>query len=369
MSSDFVVHFITPQWVLGFMSGTSLDGVDVGLIETDGVRVKTYGPGLTYPYPADFQQQLKRHLGGPSLPAELIHTLTQYHIQAAQKLFKTTRIRPTLAGFHGQTIFYEPRTPTTRARTLQVGDAQTLSDFLQIPVVSDMRQNDIQEGGAGAPLVPIFHKALVDQKRTPIACINIGGIANVSVILDYDLHAADVGPGCALINDWMRIKTGLPMDQDGVHAMRGHIHTDIMNAWFMDDFFAQSFPKALDRDYFMHCLTYINHLSVEDGAATLAAFTAQCIMRHLPTVDRFILCGGGRQNQAIVSHLRAHKSVMLVDELGLSGDLIEAYAWGYLAARSSQGLPLTFPHTTGVPTPTTGGLMFYPHEAPISLSQ
>lgn len=352
--------FITPQWVMGFMSGTSLDGVDVALLKTDGVQISELGPCLTIPYPKDFQEKLKSCIGQMEASEHIVTQLTFFHQMAAEKLLGSCTIQPKLAGLHGQTIFYKQKTTTEKAKTVQIADAQALSNKLNIPVIFDMRQQDIQNGGHGAPLVPIFHKAFLSHLRPPAACINVGGVCNATVITDNELHAADIGPGCALLNDWMFLKSGLMYDEDGTHALHGKADQQVVEKFFYHPFFDQPFPKALDRNEFHHCIGYLNHFTIEDGAATLCMFIALSIARHLPTIDRFILCGGGRHNKAIQKYLQQFRTIINVDELGMNGDFVEAYAWAFLASRAWQNLPLTFPHTTGVTLPCSGGKIVYP---------
>jgi anhydro-N-acetylmuramic acid kinase len=245
--------------------------------------------------------------------------------------------------------------------TVQIGDGARLAAATGIDVVYDLRANDCSHGGQGAPLAPAYHRALaIGLRRLPIVFVNIGGVANVTWVGgDGRLIAFDTGPGNALIDDWMLRRTGVPRDADGATAARGMVHNGYVAAYLKHSHFALPPPKSLDRNAFL--LELIDELSIEDGAATLTAFTAASIAKareHLPEEPSlWVICGGGRRNRTLMSMLAGHvqNAVAPAEAVGLDGDGLEAEAWAYLAVRSLRSLPITFPGTTGVSRPLTGG--------------
>ena len=358
--------------VVGLMSGTSLDGVDAALIETDGQHVGEMGRALTLPYTDTLRsdiltlihEQSVHRAPGPArgaLPATLVESvetaLTQAHVEAVRALGE----RADLIGFHGQTILHDPLHRITR----QIGDAAMLAARTGVPVACDFRLADVAAGGQGAPLVPIFHRALALRLDCPLLVVNIGGVANLTWIGEAagedeaDLLACDTGPGNALLDDFVRQRTGAPMDRDGALALAGVPDEAILARLLADQFFRRPAPKSLDRQHFSHALEQVTHLSTEDGAATLAAFTARAIAATpLPGLPkRVLVCGGGRHNPAIMRALATAlpAPVAPVEAVGWNGDALEAQCFGFLAARVARGLPLSFPGTTGVPQPMRGG--------------
>lgn len=364
---------------IGLMSGTSLDGIDVALVETDGGMRVTRGPALMVPYPAAVRQQLAETLEharglrersarpGPLAAAE--RRLTELHATAVSEFLRTYEVAGSsidVIGFHGQTVLHRPES----ALTVQLGDGQLLADTTRCQVVFDMRAADVAAGGQGAPLVPIYHFALTaNRPERPLAIVNVGGVANVTWIgRDGRLIAFDTGPGNALIDDWMLKHTNHTFDDGGACAARGRADDDVVHAYLNDAFFAAGPPKSLDRNAFDG--TRIERLSVEDGAATLTAFTAGAIAKareHMPEEPAlWIVAGGGRRNKTLMRMLagRVQNAVIPSEAAGLDGDSLEAEAWAYLAVRSLRGLPLTFPGTTGVASPLTGGVLASP-KAPL----
>ncbi|WP_189049535.1 anhydro-N-acetylmuramic acid kinase [Aliidongia dinghuensis] len=351
---------------IGLMSGTSLDGIDAALIETDGIDRVHPGPSLTVPYPAEFRDALRGILGATEA-TETVRAverrLTELHAEAVAEL----RRRHDLAhvdviGFHGHTILHRP----DQHRTWQIGDGALLARLAGVPVVSDFRSADVAAGGEGAPLVPVYHRALVASLPKPLAVLNIGGVANLTWIGRgaEDLIAFDTGPGNALIDDWMRAKTGAAFDAGGETATSGRIDDEFVARFLTHDFFSRRPPKSLDRDDFARFRP--DHLDPADGAATLAACTVAAVLagrRFLPAAPlRWLVTGGGRHNRAVMKGLAAGFNVPVepVDMLGWNGDALEAHAFGYLAVRSLAGLPLSFPGTTRVPRPQAGGRLDRP---------
>ncbi|TAH33898.1 MAG: anhydro-N-acetylmuramic acid kinase [Alphaproteobacteria bacterium] len=347
--------------IIGLMSGTSMDGVDAAFIQTDGENRLVFGAGHYLAYPADFQKRLESVLGGKGDVAGVAAELTQFHIRATRELLATLGKNPgevDYLGFHGHTIFHDPK----NKKTLQIGDAEMLARETGIKVVYDFRSDDVAAGGQGAPLVPIFHRALCRDLPKPVAVLNIGGVANVTYIgANGELIAFDTGPGNAMIDDWIRQHSNQTFDENGETARRGKIDVGILAEFLADSYFTQTPPKSLDRDHFN--VSLVRDLNLADGAATLAACTVQSIIAaqsFFPSAPlQWIVCGGGRKNRFLMDSLRAVlPHVKNADELGWNGDLIEAQAFAYLAARVIRGLPISFPGTTGVKQPLTGGKIF-----------
>ena len=345
--------------VIGLMSGTSLDGVDAALIETDGERVQGYGPSLTLPYPEAVKSDLAallKEMGCGAVRPQLVQgsalALTELHIDAVRAIGAPCD----LVGFHGQTVLHAP----DQRRTVQIGDAALLARSLGVPVACDFRLADVASGGQGAPLVPVFHGALSAALERPLLVVNIGGVANLTWVgADGALLACDTGPGNALLDDFVRSRTGAAMDGDGKLAEAGQPDERVLAEFLADPYFARPAPKSLDRQHFAAALDAVAELSTEDGAATLAAFTARAIAgTTLPGVPRrMLVCGGGRHNPAIMRALGAAMPCPAepVEAVGWNGDALEAQCFGFLAARVARGLPLSFPGTTGVPYPMPGG--------------
>ena len=359
-----------PVWALGLMSGTSLDGVDAALIETDGVTVSGFGPWRTAPYSDDLRKQLRAVIEGQGEREDAERALTEFHADAAEALLAETGVRReeiAVAGFHGHTVRHEPEA----GLTLQIGDGAALVRRLGIDVVCDFRSNDVAAGGQGAPLVPLFHAALARRSglAAPLAVLNLGGVANVTWIggpADEDLLAFDTGPGCALIDDWVLSRSGAALDRDGKLARSGTADPVALKALLAHPYFDATPPKSLDRDAFDP--TPISGLSAGDGAATLVAFTAEAVRRalaHMPAAPlRWLVTGGGRHNPALMAALGERLGVPCdaVERVGWLGDALEAQAFGYLAVRSRRGLALSLPRTTGVPHPVRGGA-FHPRQS------
>jgi anhydro-N-acetylmuramic acid kinase len=355
-----------PILALGLMSGTSCDGVDAALIETDGEAAIVCGPWLTRPYAPDFQARLRATLGGPKSGQagvdDVARELTEIHAEAVQSLLAAHRVAPesvTVIGFHGQTILHEPH----RRRTWQIGDGALLARLTGVDVVNDFRSRDVAEGGQGAPLVPLYHAALAANLPRPLAVLNVGGVANVTWIgergVDGELLAFDTGPGNAMLDDWALRHTGRPVDSGGSLARAGRVNERALAALLANPYFARPAPKSLDRDAFDPAPLAAR--SAADGAATLVAFTAASVALSQALfprpVQRWLVTGGGRHNPALMAALgeRLAAPVAPVEAVGWQGDALEAQAFAYLAVRSLHGLPLSVPGTTGVPRPLTGG--------------
>ena len=363
---------------IGLMSGTSLDGVDVALIESDGARIFAFGPTGYRAYNEAEQSLLRQALAEgakltarnerPGVLAEAEAFVTRVHAETVETFLADEHIGKAgiaVVGFHGQTVLHKPAAKLS----VQLGDGPALARRLDMTVVHDFRAADVAAGGEGAPLVPVFHQALArDLDRPhPIAVLNVGGVANVTFVDGGDPIACDTGPGNALIDDFMRARTGAPLDRDGDQAARGRVDEAFVERVLADEFFSRPYPKSLDRNAFAFANIGLPDYSVADGAATLSALTAASVARivpHLPAPPRaWIVAGGGARNPTLMRMLTERlkpASVETADAVGWSSQSIEAQAFAYLAVRTLNGLPLTFPKTTGVAMPLPGGLVARP---------
>ncbi|GAC1550209.1 MAG: anhydro-N-acetylmuramic acid kinase [Beijerinckiaceae bacterium] len=357
---------------IGLMSGTSMDGIDVALIETDGKSEVRLGPFLGRAY-SDADRGLLRHAvrdakhvadrnARPGHLAEAERMITARHAEAVEAFLAENSIaRQTIdiVGFHGQTVLHRPED----ALTVQIGDGAELAHRLRIPVAFDFRAPDVAAGGHGAPLVPVFHRALAEAAgiELPAIIINIGGVANLTYVPGQgaDPLAWDTGPGNALIDDLMLAQTGEALDRDGRTAASGKVDEVALRRLLAHPFFDLPPPKSLDRNAFSPAA--VEGLPLADAAATLVAFTAATIAHALSQLPappkRLIAAGGGTRNPVLLAEIarRTGLAIEPAEALGWSADAMEAQAFAYLAVRSRAGLPLTFPTTTGVPHPLTGG--------------
>jgi anhydro-N-acetylmuramic acid kinase len=356
-----------PMRAVGLMSGTSMDGIDVAVIETDGERVGWMGPARTVPYPSPVRARLDEAVRAPERPADelaaLARDLTDAHATAVEALvgaLPPDRQPIHLVGFHGHTLVHRP----AERRTCQLGDGQRLANRLGIDVVYDFRAADVAAGGQGAPLAPVYHQALAAGLAPPVAILNLGGVANLTWISEGALSAFDTGPGNALIDDWVRARTGQPYDDDGRIAASGRIDDARLAILLAHPYFEQAPPKSLDRLDFT--LAPVDSLGLEDGAATLTAFTARAVARavaHLPAPPaRWLVTGGGRRNATLMRMLEEALCVPVapIEAVGADGDALEAQAFAFMAVRSVRELPISFPTTTGVPEPLCGGRLARP---------
>lgn len=346
---------------LGLMSGTSLDGIDVAFVVTDGVNAIETGPAMTVPYDQGLRDRIRDCLGGKGAAAQVETTLTEAHADAVRRFRAEHNVgRLDVVGFHGQTILHRPQ----ERLTVQLGDGALLAERTGVDVVCDFRSADVAAGGEGAPLVPIYHVALAGALERPLAVLNLGGVANVTWLGrgDEEMLAFDTGPGNAMIDDWLLRRTGQPFDRDGALARAGRADEQWIARFLAHPYLQRRPPKSLDRDEFRAFVP--EHLSPADGAATLVAMTAAAVaagLGHLPLPPRrWLLAGGGRHNAAVTAALaRTLKTpVEPVEAVGWNGDALEAQAFAYLAVRSLLGLPLSFPSTTGVKAPMPGGRLF-----------
>jgi len=364
---------------IGLMSGTSLDGIDVALVRSDGRSAVERGPFLSVAYEPLFRRRLASalntamsivaHNDRPGDLSEIEDELTDRHAQALMSFARKHEIaleKVDLVGFHGQTVLHRPG----QCLTVQLGDGRRLADAISIPVVFDMRSADMVAGGEGAPLAPAYHRALAAGLETemPVAFVNIGGISNITCVdKDGSLRAFDTGPGNTLIDQWVEDKAGVPFDQGGAIASEGVLLRSMIDAYLGADFFKDPARRSLDRNDFRP--PDPESATLEDGARSLARLTAEAIVlssRQLPQLPRtWIICGGGRLNPVIMGDLEeitaaSGGSVLRAEDVGLNGDAMEAEAWAYLAIRARKGLPLSWPGTTGCRQPVTGGVLVLP---------
>ncbi len=346
---------------IGLMSGTSMDGIDAALIETDGESVARPAAFLSVPYEPEFRARLAAAVAAGGTDPGLEEALTRRHAEAVRKLLQDALLEPGkigLIGFHGHTVVHAP----AQRRTVQIGDGALLARLTRIAVINDFRSADVAAGGEGAPLAPGFHRAIAAPLAKPLAILNIGGVANVTWIgRDGALLAFDTGPGNALIDDWALAHTGWPMDAEGRLAASGRREESVLAALLSDPYFTRRPPKSLDRNHFRTASRQLVGLSPADGAATLTHFTAASVAlaaAHMPEPAlRWLVTGGGRRNPALMAALaqRLAAPVDPIEAVGWDGDALEAQAFAYLAVRSLKGLPISFPETTGAPRPLPGG--------------
>ena len=371
---DLIAMMLT---TIGLMSGTSLDGVDVAMIETDGKRVKSIGPSGYRPYTEPERRLLRQALteavhlsqrdARPGILRETERVVTVAHAEAVASFIAHNGITCEdidVVGFHGQTVLHRP----AERMTVQIGDGAALAKAIHIPVMHDFRAADVEAGGQGAPFVPVYHRALAQSlgREGPMAVLNIGGVSNITYIDGGDtLIACDTGPGNALLDDFMYRVTAQRFDCDGRMAAQGTADEAWIRQALSHPFFALPPPKSLDRNHFASLM--LRDMPPADGAATLTAFTAAAIAQVVALLPKppesWIVAGGGARNFTLLRMLRERLSpakVEAADALGWSTDAMEAQAFGFLAARGLKGLPLSYPATTGVPIPMTGGVIARP---------
>ncbi|GGE43849.1 anhydro-N-acetylmuramic acid kinase [Agaricicola taiwanensis] len=365
---------------LGLMSGTSLDGVDIAVLETDGDTIEAFGPTGYRPYSQIERAMLQDALAEaisltdrtarPGVLACAETMITAAHAEAVEAFLKGHGLMPRdidVVGFHGQTVLHRPQARLT----VQIGDGHALASRLGITVVGDLRAADVAAGGQGAPLVPAYHQALVQRLGLagPIAVLNLGGVANVTLVDDGAApRAFDLGPANALLDDFMKERTGEGFDRDGFTAAAGEVDEEALARLLRHPFFDQPPPKSLDRNDFRAWTDEqggLSEVTLETGAATLTALTAAGVAvsrRFMSSAPRlWVVAGGGTRNptlMAMLSERLAPAEVTAADALGFPADYVEAQAFAYLAVRALRGLPLTYPSTTGVPSPLTGGVIF-----------
>jgi anhydro-N-acetylmuramic acid kinase len=357
-----------PLVAIGAISGTSMDAIDLALLLTDGENYVERMAGRSYPYPADLKAKLLELLKNPEIAetdplTDLENAVTDAFGLAIRQFQRDFRIaRADFIGLHGQTIWHRPEKRFTR----QLGDGPRLAKFLRMPVVNRFRHADVMLGGQGAPLVPLYHAALASKLEQPLIVLNLGGVANITYLDGSTVIACDTGPASALIDDRMRQLFNKPFDKDGAMARLGDVDASVLAQLLANPFFALPPPKSLDRMDFHARAEVVDTLPPANVIATLTAFTVEAtasILRFLPKRPKsWLVTGGGRLNRAIMDGLAERLAVPVnpVETVGWKGDSLEAECFAYLAIRSSRGLPLSLPTTTGVPRPLPGGETHWP---------
>ena len=357
---------------LGLMSGTSADGVDASIIQSNGDNEYKVILDKYFVYSQDIYENIhnlkdkisnSKDLENLSNKIELLEKdITLYHANVTNEIIKESKLNIDLVGFHGQTIFHNAKEKISK----QLGDGKLLSLLTKKNVICNFRQNDLENGGHGAPLTPIFHKLLKKIFNIKeVIFLNIGGIVNVTNICNNSMSGTDIGPGMCLIDQWIRKKTKKNYDKGGEIAKSGKINKKVLekllkNFYEKEKILNPNSIQSFDTKYFD--FTLVKGLSLEDGAATLTEFTVQIIISAIKSArfykEKIILCGGGRKNNFLVNKLKKENDrIKLIDEYGVDGDFIESQAFAYLATRSYLGLPISFPKTTGVVRPCTGGVI------------
>ena len=355
------------------MSGTSLDGIDAALLETDGrddvrplaFHARSYTDAERDLLIAATRRALSLDRPAPdTLVDEAAALITQTHSEAVRQLLKEAGVdaaQVSVVGFHGQTVAHRP----DQGWTWQIGSGAGLAASLGIAVVSDFRSADVAAGGQGAPLLPVYHGAMLRRRGLSGVILNLGGIGNLTWVgADGDLLAFDTGPANALLDDWLMQKRGLRFDENGLLAASGTVDDAVLGQMMAHPFFREPAPKSLDRSDFG--LAPVAGLSDADGAATLAAFTARAVaagLDLLPTrTNALFVAGGGRLNPTLMAMIGQYCAIVpeRIEALGFDGDATEAEGFAYMAVRSLLGLPISFPGTTGVPRPMTGGRLDRP---------
>ena len=371
---------------MGLMSGSSLDGVDVSIIESDGNKEFRSILDRYFEYDKELVQKililrgkitdkekLNKYL---SEIKELERKITLFHVEAIKETIRISKSSVDLIGFHGQTIFHNPEKKITK----QLGDGKLLSQLTKKLVVYNFRQNDLKNGGQGAPLTPIFHNVLANKINQnfslgfPLNFLNIGGISNFTSTVDWKnlgneingINAGDIGPGNCLIDEWIRKNSKKKYDKDGLIAKSGTIDKLVLNQALENFEENPNYKKSLDvRDF---DIFFAKGLSLENGAATITNFTAALIangIRHVngidqPIINKWLVCGGGRKNRYLLESIKnifGKISIEPIDQYQIDGDFVESQAFGYLAIRSFLKLPISFPSTTGCIKPSTGGIL------------
>ncbi|MDR3508781.1 MAG: anhydro-N-acetylmuramic acid kinase [Caulobacteraceae bacterium] len=368
--------------VLGFMSGTSLDAIDMALLETDGETIHAFGPAgerklseETRAVVLEATAQARAWRRGdpePEVFARAAEAVGREHLAAALDFLAEHGVDPRtidLVGFHGQTVLHERPAGGVIGRTVQLGDAEILAKGLGVPVAHGFRLDDVAAGGEGAPLAPIYHAALAGFAglATPVAVLNLGGVANITLIgEDGQFQAFDTGPANGMIDLLIQARGLGRADIDGRYALAGQVDAAALKTLLAHPYFSAPPPKSLDRYDFP--LEVVEGLSTEDAAATLTAFTVAAVRLSLDWFEdgqlpsTVIAAGGGRHNPAIMQGLREAlpARVISAEEAGWRGDSVEAEAFAYLAARTARGLPISFPGATGVKAPMSGGRIVRP---------
>ena len=365
---------------LGLMSGTSMDGVDASIIQTDGESKYKAILDKYFEYPSSIYQNLTKLRDKIKSSKDLKKhqkqikavekEITIFHAKVVNETLKSSNLNVNFIGFHGQTIYHNTNTYLLKDKiSKQLGNGKLLSKLTKKKVVYDFRQNDLKNSGQGAPLTPIFHELLAKKFKikSDVVFVNLGGIANKTDICDRKIsNANDIGPAMCLIDEWIRSNSNKKYDDNGKLAQSGTINKIILNKLLKKNFknmnkviIGRSMKTSFDiKDFY---LSFVKKLSLKDGAATLTEVTLKMILPTLEFLhnekEKLILCGGGRKNTFLVKKIKKKVPIKIIDDYGVDGDFVESQAFAYLAIRSYLGLPITFPNTTGCKKPCTGGIL------------
>ena len=352
---------------LGLMSGTSLDGIDASIIKSDGENNLDIIDNKYLNYPKEFRKRLYTFILNINNRADveekinaykaLERDLTLYHSKISKKIISENNLNIQLIGFHGQTIIHKPKD----GYSIQMGDANLLSQELKEKVIFNFRANDIKNGGEGAPLTPVYHELLIKKFKinNPTLILNIGGISNYTYCFKNILAAKDIGPGNVLIDEYLKKTKGINYDRNGNIASSGNINKDIINQFYEHELYNVEEKNSFDRKEFD--FSFVKGLEFEDAIATLTYFTALLITKNIKknfeNEIEIILCGGGRKNLTLVNYIKnlLKYKIKLIDEFGIDGDFIESQAFAYLSIRSYLKKIISYPNTTNVLNPVTGG--------------
>ncbi len=352
---------------LGLMSGTSLDGIDASIIKSDGENNLEIIDNKYFTYPEQFKKKLSNFILNVNNIADieenlgnfksLERDLTLYHSRLSKKIINENSFKIKIIGFHGQTIIHKPKD----GYSIQMGDANLLSQELKEKVIYNFRANDIKNKGEGAPLTPIYHKLLIKKFNinNPTLILNIGGISNYTYCYKNILSAKDIGPGNVLVDEYLKKTRGINYDKNGDIALSGNINKDVINQFYEHEIYNVEEKHSYDRKEFD--FGFVKGLEFEDAVATLTYFTALIISKNIKKIFennvKIILCGGGRKNLTLVTHLKnlLKCDIKLIDEFAIDGDFVESQAFAYLSIRSFLKKPISYPSTTNVLTPVTGG--------------
>lgn len=358
--------------VIGLMSGTSADGIDVSIVNTNGITLSSKKENLIYPYSEKTKEKLRFIMKNSdyickkkSFIEELELSITNEHVNAVNFVKRKYNITPSLIGFHGQTIFHDIQNKIS----IQLGDGQLLSNKTNCRVVFDFRSQDIKNGGQGAPLAPIYHKFLLQKifGNTCSSFINIGGVSNISYVNKDIIVGFDTGPGCGLMDEYVKNYMNQDFDRNGEIASMGKPDHKIIKNFLKNSFFKKSPPKSIDKFEFSNILINDEFLRLNffDGMATLCNITADTINIALNQFDvlpkSILVSGGGRYNSFLLNLIRKKTNlhISLVDDYNLNGDFIESELIAYLAVRNVNKLPSTYPSTTGTKIPTVCGRLTF----------
>ena len=353
---------------LGLMSGTSIDGIDASIIKSDGKQSLKVIDNFYLEYEESFRKKLKKSIDSCITKSRFQNQLknikkiekkiTYLHEKACKLILNRNKnINIDLIGFHGQTYLHKPQ----KKISIQIGNAELLFKLTGINIISHFRDNDILNGGEGAPLTPIYHKLIKFKKKilNPVSFLNIGGIANITYFDEKNvMRSRDIGPGNCLIDKWIRLKSDKKYDKKGLIARSGTVDKFILNR-SLDSFYNSKISKKKSYDINDFDLSFVKELTFKNGASTLTEFTADICSKKITNKNIYV-SGGGRRNTFLLESIKKkiNCKIRLIDTIGIDGDFVESQAFAYLAVRSYLKLPISFPTTTGVKNDCTGGEAF-----------